>query len=123
MKILVCGGRNYRDRDFIFATLNTVHASYDGGVTCLIHGNAPGADSIADEWALAIGIDCVAYPADWVLHGRRAGPIRNAQMLAEEPDIQLVVAFPGGSGTEDMIRKATKRGIETLIHRTPEATS
>lgn len=115
MKILVCGGRDYRDRDFVFATLNTVHATEP--VTCVVHGNAPGADSLANEWATVNNIESSVYPAQWALHGRRAGPIRNARMLAEEPDIGYVVAFPGGPGTEDMIRKAKAKGIETLVHR------
>lgn len=111
MKILVCGGRNYRDREFIFWTLGSLPRP----VTCVVHGNAPGADSIADEWATECGIEVRPYPANWTLHGRRAGPIRNAEMLASEPDIELVVAFPGGNGTEDMIRKAKAKGINTLI--------
>lgn len=114
MKILVCGGREFKDRDFVFNTLGNVHATCP--VTCVVHGNAPGADSLADEWATSEGIEVRCYPAQWVLHGRRAGPIRNAKMLAEEPDIGIVVAFPGGKGTADMVAKAKRKGIETLIH-------
>lgn len=117
MKILVCGGRGYRNREFVFSTLNTINAAYDDGITCVVHGNAPGADSLADDWARQEGVEVRAVPAQWALHGRRAGPIRNAQMLAENPDIGLVVAFPGGTGTEDMIRKAKAAGIDTLVHR------
>lgn len=117
MKILVCGGRNYANREFVFSTLNTIHASYEGGITCVVHGDAAGADSIADEWAREESIRRLPYPANWKKNGKAAGPIRNGRMLAENPDIALVVAFPGGTGTEDMIRKAEAAGIETLIHR------
>lgn len=115
MKILVCGGRDYRDRDFVFHTLGSVHAAVV--VSCVVHGNASGADSLADEWATSEGIEVRAYPANWTLHGRKAGPIRNSQMLAEEPDIELVVAFPGGAGTADMVAKAKKKGIDTMVHK------
>ena len=48
---------------------------------------------------------------DWKKYGKKAGPLRNQQMLEEgKPD--LVVAFPGGNGTADMVRRAKKANIE-----------
>lgn len=45
--------------------------------------------------------------------GRAAGPMRNKQMLEEgKPD--LVVAFPGGAGTENMVKQAKAAGIRVL---------
>lgn len=54
-----------------------------------------------------------AYPADWKKHGKKAGPIRNSEMLKKEnPD--LVVGFHNNieesKGTLDMLRKAAKAG-------------
>jgi len=47
------------------------------------------------------------------MHGRAAGPVRNAQMLAEgKPD--FVVAFPGGRGTADMCKQARARGVKVV---------
>jgi len=43
---------------------------------------------------------------------RRAGPERNAAMLGLGPD--LVVAFPGGSGTAGMVRLAKAAGVEVI---------
>lgn len=68
----------------------------------LIHGCATGADIMAGEWAKANGIPVLEYPALWKLHNKRAGPIRNVQML-EEGNPDLVVAFPGGRGTAHMV--------------------
>lgn len=76
----------------------------------VIHGDAPGADSLAGWWAEVRGAQNVRCPANWRLHGRKAGPMRNTAMLALNPD--LVVAFPGGTGTADMVSKATARGIK-----------
>jgi hypothetical protein len=51
------------------------------------------------------------YKAEWDKHGRAAGPIRNQQMLDDgKPD--LVLAFAGGRGTDDMCRRAREAGIE-----------
>ncbi len=53
------------------------------------------------------------FHAEWMKYGKAAGPIRNARMLAEgKPD--LVVAFPGGRGTADMLRRVREAGIEVI---------
>jgi hypothetical protein len=75
--------------------LKQIHKSSQGPITCIIHGGARGADHMAGLWARKHDINMKQYPADWDKHGNAAGPIRNAQMLAEGfPDI--CVAFPGG---------------------------
>ena len=46
-------------------------------------------------------------------NGRKAGPIRNQQML-DEGRPSLVVAFPGGRGMADMVRRARNAGVEAI---------
>ena len=109
MKILVCGGRNYWKPSLVNRALAHVHAKR--GITLLIHGAAPGADKLADDWAKAVGVERQPFPADWDKFGKSAGPIRNKRMLDEgKPD--AVVAFPGGDGTDDMVRRAEMRGLK-----------
>lgn len=108
MRVLVCGGRNYRDRDLVFRTLDSLVS-----ISTLIHGNASGADWFASRWARARGVPQELYPANWRRYGLAAGPIRNQQMLEEgRPD--LVVAFPGGKGTFSMVDKAEGAGVRVL---------
>lgn len=110
-RVLVCGGRDYADRDALFLTMDAVvmRLCVDG-LPIICHGGASGADRLAGEWAESRGAECVVFPADWTTHGRAAVAIRNSQMLAEfRPD--LVVAFPGGRGTDDMVRKAKRAGV------------
>lgn len=105
MRVLVCGGRGYSDAEAVARALNALRPSL------VIHGAARGADALAATWAAAYGIPAQPFPADWETYGRAAGHVRNARMLAEgKPD--LVVAFPGGRGTEDMKRRARKAGVE-----------
>jgi len=107
MRVLVCGGRNYTNYKSLSAALNGLH------IDVLIHGAAAGADSLADRWARMNGVQREAYPADWDTHGKAAGPIRNKQMLVEgKPD--FVVAFPGGTGTANMVKQAEAAGIRVL---------
>lgn len=111
VRVLVCGGRDYNDRNRVFVNLYALHETVP--ISCIIEGGARGADHLASRWSYENDIPTVRFFADWIAHGRRAGPIRNQQMLDEgRPD--LVVAFPGGRGTADMVRRATKAGVEVI---------
>lgn len=107
MKVLVTGGRYFTDWSLVRDTLEGIHDKTP--ITLLIEGGATGADALAGDWAEMRGVPRQTFRADWDLHGKAAGPIRNSKMLKEKPD--LVVAFKGGSGTSDMIRKAEVAGI------------
>lgn len=108
MRVLVCGGRDFSDCQMVWDTLDDLARAEV--IDCLIEGDARGADRIAGAWARRRGVDLRVYAADWRKHGRAAGPIRNQQMLDEgKPD--LVIAFPGGIGTADMVRRARASGV------------
>ena len=104
MKVLVCGGRNYTNADQLDQVLSGI-----ARISMIIHGGARGADTLAGTWAQENGIAEVVVPAQWGL-GRGAGILRNGWMLQLEP--QLVVAFPGGRGTANMVMQARRAGLE-----------
>ncbi|MCX5569652.1 DUF2493 domain-containing protein [Kaistia nematophila] len=107
MRVLVCGGRDFRDRAAMARALDPLRNK----MSALMSGGAPGADTMAWDWGWTNHFPCERYMADWKTHGRAAGPIRNQRMIDEgKPD--LVIAFPGGRGTADMIRRAKAAGIE-----------
>ncbi len=111
MKVLVCGGRDFNDKEFLFRTLDRLHIQYNFQI--VIQGEAKGADLLAREWAESRAISCWCFPADWEKNGRRAGPLRNIEMLEKgQPD--LVVAFPGGKGTDHMKKIAEKAEVFVL---------
>lgn len=108
MRVIVCGGRNYSDQARVDNVLNTID-----GIRHLFHGNARGADTLAGSWGnRQDGVSVHAVPAEWKKYGRKAGPIRNQKMLGQSPD--LVVAFPGGKGTANMVQQAKAAGIEVI---------
>ena len=110
MRVLVRGGRDFDDAGLMISVLNRLHTEKFFSV--LIHGDARGADKIADAWASCRGIPREPYEV------RRASALRNQRMLDEgKPD--LVVAFPGGGGTKDMVRRAAKAGLS--IHEVNRA--
>ncbi|QOZ68877.1 SLOG family protein [Bradyrhizobium arachidis] len=91
--------------------LDMLHAVH--GFTLVIHGDAKGADWCADRWATKNRLPIERFPAHWKLHHNGAGPIRNRQML-DEAKPGLVIAFPGGSGTADMMKQAREAGVRVI---------
>lgn len=111
MRVLVCGRRTYNERDVVWGFLDALHAK--SGIAIILNGGARGADRLAMEWAIDHKVPHKSYLANWQVYGHAAGPIRNQRMLNEgKPD--LVVAFPGGKGTRDMVRKATAAGVAVV---------
>lgn len=114
-RVLVTGGRDFTDGDYVFRQLALLHHRY--GFRLLIHGGARGADTLADVWARGAGVHpckCDALWPYWRSRGfyKMAGTERNAAMLLLQP--QLVVAFPGGNGTRDMVQQAKLAEIPVL---------
>lgn len=139
MRVLVCGGRNYgyvpsgvtkwtpayyqalRVADQERATLE-VELSRLARPTLIIHGEAHGADELAAQWARRNDVADLGFRANWYPHGagrnrgpldRSAVPRRNQRMIDEgKPD--FIIAFPGGSGTADMVRRARAANVEVI---------
>jgi hypothetical protein len=111
MKALVTGGRDFADAEYVAKVLDSIHDKEP--FREVIHGDARGLDRIAGAWATMNGINVRAMPADWARHGRAAGPQRNARMLLQKPDV--LIAFPGGKGTADMVQKATLAGVRVVF--------
>jgi len=111
MKLLVTGGRDYKDQHLVTKTLNQARQKF--GEFLLIQGGAPGADTLARNWAVSHGYPCATFHAPWTALGKPAGMRRNGWMLEYgQPD--LVVAFPGGPGTAGMISLAEAAGVKVV---------
>lgn len=103
-RILVCGGRNYWDRAAFLAAMQHAQQWFEPSF-CIIQGGANGADHLAKEWAIERRVPVLEFCAPWGTMGKQAGKQRNSWMLLFGlPD--LVIAFPGHSGTANMIAQA-----------------
>jgi predicted Rossmann-fold nucleotide-binding protein len=113
-RLLICGGRESISSAVFCWLERNAERVVPSPIEVVIHGGARGADRAAGEWALKRGIPIQRFPADWDRYGKAAGHLRNTQMLVEgNPD--LVIAFPGGVGTADMVRQAGEHGVK--VHR------
>ena len=111
-RLLVCGSRTVTREQLplIRAELACVPKN-----CVVIHGAADGADKLAEEVALGLGLKVEAFPALWYAHGDRAGKLRNLQMLDTKPN--MVLAFWDGRspGTGHTVSNARKRGIPVRV--------
>lgn len=111
MRILVCGSRDFPDKDMIRKVL----AEYTPFDITIIEGGARGADTLAREVAEEIGFKVREFKAQWDKHRKKAGPIRNKLMLTEGKP-HLVYAFytdrETSKGTKNMVHQALAAGVE-----------
>lgn len=110
VKVIICGGRDYFDKDKLRKVMDEFHDKHL--VTTVVSGCAMGADNLGEWWASDRRIIVERYPADWKLYGKAAGKIRNGEMA--KSGATHCVAFPGGSGTKDMIRQARENALHVL---------
>ena len=108
MKLVVCGGRDYAMTFDDAILLARVAAEF--GVDELVSGACRGVDQDCERWARASGIKIRQFNPQWDDYGSAAGPKRNAEMAAYA---DVVLAFPGGVGTMDMVDKARRGGLQS----------
>lgn len=107
MRVLICGGRDWKDRGAIFNYLKQFPRD-----TTVIEGGQKGADTLARYAGFDLGFDVITFWANWRRWRNAAGPRRNGRMLREgKPD--RIGAFPTAQskGTYDMIERAENAGI------------
>lgn len=117
-KILVAGGRNFEDYELLKKTLDEIVGEFSD--VELVSGHARGADTLAEKYAEERDVPIKVFPANWKADWKRAGFIRNTQMIEYiGTENALVVAFWDGEshGTKDTITKAQDRGIEVRVIR------
>lgn len=110
MKTIVAGTRTITDYDLVARSIEGLRWK----PTEIVGGGAKGVDALGAEWAMNNMIPFKEFPADWVAHGRAAGPIRNAEM-AEYAHALLAIWDGKSAGTRDMISQAKKRKLAVEI--------
>lgn len=117
---LFCGSRNFDDRTIIEVLVHGVEsvARLRGRPLLIVEGEARGADTLSRVEAEAIGIEVARVPADWDKHGRKAGILRNIEML-ETYRPEIVIAFSddieNSRGTKHMATIAKRAGVPVYV--------
>lgn len=104
MITVIAGSRHFTDKELFNKGMDSV--PFVNEISLVIHGDALGADKLADIWAKGRGIPVKRFPVtkeEWEALGKRAGPLRNIRMI-NEADAYI--------GFWDGISRGTKQGIE-----------
>ena len=123
-KLIVAGGRdfgNYKsDYKLLSAKLEDIRCViWKEDIADdleIVSGGARGADSLGERWAKEFHVPIKSFPANWELHKKRAGILRNMEM-AEYSDSLLAFWDGKSPGTGHMISYATKLGLGVIVVR------
>jgi hypothetical protein len=111
-RAIVCGAREFADRDFVFAALDLIHEEMPIGI--LVQSGGPGVDQFAMEWAQDRRVQSEEYAsssAPMTLEEAAEGS-RYDEMVAAGADFCL--AFPGDHHSAGLLRRAAEAGIPIL---------
>ncbi len=118
-RILITGSRTWPDKMRLWSEIEKVVAAkneHDFRVI-IVHGTAPGADSMAGELAKFKEWSEERHPADWEKYGRRAGFVRNKEMVDLGADVCIGFVHNNSRGASMTVDLAQKAGIPTLVIR------
>lgn len=108
---VVTGGRSYPNaQEVVEETLDLL----EGSIGEIFHSDATGVDEAARLWANKNDVPHWEFPADWNCHIKSAEPLRNREMLEKAGLDSVVLAFPGGKGTESCVKLARGKGMLVL---------
>ena len=127
IRVIIAGGRKFNDYEMLkrnmLKFIQKLHDHIDFHKVEIVSGNANGTDKLGERFAKEYHYDLKIMPAQWDLHGRSAGYLRNKEMLAytKEADHSVLVAFWDGQskGTKNMIDISRKilDNVEVIFYR------
>ncbi len=111
MKVIIAGSRRgFISNDEISSILKDNNLT----PTEIFSGGARGIDACGEIWASDNNIKLSIFPAQWDIHGKAAGPIRNKQM-ADGADVLVAILYPDSRGTLNMINTMKKLKKKTIV--------
>jgi ABC-type sugar transport system substrate-binding protein len=115
VRVIISGDRNWTCSDLarrVIARLVARHGEVD-----IVQGSADGVDFAFVEAAYDAGCGVCSFPADWEKHGKRAGPLRNQEMVDAGAEFVIAVhrSLAWSRGTGDLVRRALAAGIPVYL--------
>ena len=98
-KLAIIGSRTFND----YKTLREYLDPQKEKISLVVSGGAKGADTLGERWAKENNIETLIFPAEWDKHGKKAGFIRNHDIIK---NCDICVAFWDGKS------KGTKHSLD-----------
>jgi hypothetical protein len=115
LRLIIAGSRGVENYSIVVEAAEVFCLCY-GKPDAVLSGGAYGVDQLGEEWANAKGVPLEVYPADWALHGRKAGTMRNS-FMARKANALLAVWDGSSNGTRHMIETARRKGFTVMVWR------
>jgi hypothetical protein len=116
IRLLITGSRSWNNIDYIRLAF-TALADEGGKDITLVSGACPtGADRLGEIVASELGWNIELHPADWATYGKRAGFVRNSQMIDTDPDMVVGFVRNGSKGASMTVNLGKKKGLLTIVH-------
>lgn len=110
MRVIIAGSRKIDKYNILIDAIN--ESGYQ--IKTVVSGGANGADKLGEQYAINNDLELDVHKANWDLHGKRAGYLRNKEM--SECADALIALWDGESrGTKHMINLATKAGLKVYV--------
>lgn len=115
-RVIIAGCRDFTDYELLKEKCDYYLQNQQPEDIVIVSGHASGADALGERYAQEQGFQLETYPADWKVHGRAAGPIRNAKMASV---VHALISFWDGKsrGTKNMIDTAKKHNLQVAVVR------
>ena len=117
MNLGIVGSRNFTDynsfKRAVFKVLEEWNIELKN-IENIVSGGAKGADTLGEKFSKKYGLNIIIYKPNWNLHGKKAGILRNTDIVEKSTHM---IAFPSkyGKGTQDSIRKAENKKIPIKV--------
>ena len=113
-RVMVSGSRNWGDSGLIYKELDKLLNTFTDKLV-LIHGGATGADTIAQNWASNNNVQVEIFLPKWEEYGKKAGALRNIEMVKSGIDTGLAFMIDNSPGTSHAISVFKKFNIHHKI--------
>ena len=115
-KVIVAGCRDFADYELLKEKCDFYLQNKKPENIVIVSGHASGADALGEKYAQERGFQLETYLANWKVHGRAAGPIRNAKMASVA---HALISFWDGKsrGTKNMIDTAKNHNLKVAVVR------
>ena len=114
VRIGIVGSRSITSSEYVFSVLDFyLSRLLEENEVVIVSGGAVGVDSLGAQWAELRKLKTEIYLPDWQTHGKKAGFLRNQQIIDNSD--YLIAITTGSNGTADSIKRAVKKNIPIKI--------
>jgi len=116
MKVAIVGSRSFNDYGTLKAVIEMTCQTYGIEIDTIVSGGARGTDRLGEMFAKEKGYETLIFPADWDKYGKRAGFIRNVEII---DNCDACIAFWDGEshGTKHDIELCQEKNKPCYVYR------